>query len=302
MDYSALFVLFSFILTFVYLTISGRRNSRLPPGPYPLPIIGNLLELGDKPHSSLATLSKRYGPFMSLKLGSRTTIVVSSPDIAKEFFQTNDHSFSSRSIPDMAQAVDHDKYSIVWLPVGDQWRKLRRITKEYMFSLQHLDASEVLRKEKVQELVNYVAHCSTSEKPVNVGEVVFTTMLNVLSNFMFSKDLAKYESASAHEFKDAVWGLLEIAGKPNLADFFPIFKPLDPQRLLRRANVHGMKIMAILDRIIDERLQLYNGVTPRNNDVLDLLLNLTLKDDDEFSQNDMRHLFFSKSHLVQDFK
>ena len=87
MDYSTLFLLFSFILTVVYLTtISGRRNSRLPPGPYPLPIIGNLLELGDKPHGSLATLSKRYGPLMSLKLGSRATIVVSSPDIAKKFF------------------------------------------------------------------------------------------------------------------------------------------------------------------------------------------------------------------------
>ncbi|GKD98465.1 cytochrome P450 [Tanacetum coccineum] len=118
-------------------------------------------------------------------------------------------------------------------------------------------------------------------------------MMNVLSNFMFSIDLAKYDSASAHEFKDAVWGILEIAGKPNLADFFPIFKPLDPQRLLRKANVHAMKIMAILDRIIAERLQLYNGVTPRNNDVLDLLLNLTLKDDDEFSQNDIRHFVWA---------
>ncbi|GKC12757.1 cytochrome P450 [Tanacetum coccineum] len=140
-----------------------------------------------------------------------------------------------------------------WLPAGDQWRKLRRITKEYMFSLQHLDASEVLRKEKAQELVNYVAHSVISEKPVNIGEVVFTTTLNVLSNFMFSKDLAKYDSASAHEFRDAVWSLLELVGKPNLADFFPIFKPFDPQRLLRKANVYGMKIMAILDRIIDER-------------------------------------------------
>ncbi|GKA81457.1 geraniol 8-hydroxylase-like protein [Tanacetum coccineum] len=267
--YSTLFLLFSFILTFVYLTtISGRRNSRLPPGPYPLPIIGNLLELGDKPHCSLATLSKRYGPLMSLKLGSRTTIVVSSPDMAKEFFQTNDQFFSSRTIPDSGKVVDNDKYSIAWLPVGDQWRKLRRITKEYMFSLQHLDASEVLRKEKICIRLHITEYKNlltmliiVVQVPVNIGGVVFTTMLNVLSNFMFSKDLAKYDSASAHEFKDAVWSLLET--------------------------------MAILDRIIDEWLQLYNGVTPTNNDVLDLLLNLTLKDDDKFSQNDMRHLFFA---------
>ena len=116
---------------------------------------------------------------------------------------------------------------------------------------------------------------------------------------MFSKDLAKYDSTSAHEFKDAVWSLSEIAGKPNLADFFPVFKPFDPQRLLQKANVHGKKIMAILDRIIDERLQLYNGVTPTNNDVLDSLLSLTLKDDGEFSQNDMRHLFLVSIYICR---
>ncbi|KAJ0762582.1 putative geraniol 8-hydroxylase [Helianthus annuus] len=53
---------------------------------------------------------------MSLKLGTRTIIVVSSLDMAKEFFQKHDHSFSSRSIPDMSRLVDHDKYSMVWLP------------------------------------------------------------------------------------------------------------------------------------------------------------------------------------------
>ncbi|GKB95989.1 cytochrome P450, partial [Tanacetum coccineum] len=142
---------------------------------------------------------------------SRTTIVVSSPDIAKEFFQTNDQFFSSRSIPDSGQVVDHDKYSIVWLPVGDQWRKLRRITKEYMFSLQHLDASEVLRKEKVQDFVNHVDHCCISEKPVNIA------------------------SSNSKRF---VRSLLEIGGKPNLADFFPILKPFEPAERLYESKMY----------------------------------------------------------------
>ncbi|KAI7740742.1 hypothetical protein M8C21_033923 [Ambrosia artemisiifolia] len=144
------FLLFSFLLTFAFaITISGRRNSRFPPGPFPIPIIGNLLHLSDKPHRSLATLSKRYGPLMSLKLGTRTTIVVSSPDIAKEFFQTHDLSFSSRSVPETSKVMDHDKYSIAFLPVGDHWRRLRKISKEYIFSVQRLDASELLRQQKV---------------------------------------------------------------------------------------------------------------------------------------------------------
>ncbi|KAJ0837312.1 putative geraniol 8-hydroxylase [Helianthus annuus] len=76
---------------------------RLPPSPYPLPIIGNIFELGDKPHHSLAALSKTYGPLMSLKLGTTTMIVLSSSEIAQEFFSKHDISFSSRSVPSVAR-------------------------------------------------------------------------------------------------------------------------------------------------------------------------------------------------------
>ncbi|KAK1420158.1 hypothetical protein QVD17_21522 [Tagetes erecta] len=293
-------LLFSFLLTIAYvITISGRRNSRLPPGPYPFPIIGNLLHLGDKPHRSLATLCKRYGPLISLKLGSKTTIVVSSSDTAKEFFQTHDHLFSSRSVPEtVRRLMDHDKYSIVFLPVGDQWRRHRKISKEYMLSMQRLHTSELVRQEKVHNLLEYVSQCCASEKVVDIGAIAFTTTLNVLSNLMFSMDVAQYDSVSSHEFMDAVEGLMDVSGKPNIADFFPIFKPFDPQGLVRQGNVYGKRILTLIDRIIDQRLQttssssLYDGVTLKNNDMLDLLLNLNQKDE-SFTRNDMSHLFFA---------
>ncbi|XP_076886456.1 cytochrome P450 76T24-like [Bidens hawaiensis] len=303
-DYLTLTFLFSFLVTYYAITITisgGRRNSRLPPGPYRLPIIGNLLHLGNKPHHSLAKLSKRYGPLMSLKLGTRTTIVVSSPDIAKEFFQTHDHSFSSRSVPNATRIVDHNRYSIVFLPVGDQWRRLRRLSKEYIFSMQRLDASEPLRQKKVKELIDHVNRCCTSEKAVKIGGLAFTTSLNVLSNLMFSRDCAQYDSLSSQEFKDNVWALLEIAGKPNIADFFPVLKSFDPQGLVHRGNVYGKKLMTIFDRIIDQRLQarltsMTNNDEARltsmtNNDVLDLLLNQM--DESSFNRNDIRHLFYA---------
>ncbi|KAD3069185.1 hypothetical protein R6Q59_016839 [Mikania micrantha] len=287
--------LFSFLLGFAFLAIiSGRRNSRLPPGPFPFPIIGNLLHLSDKPNQSLATLAKRYGPLMTLKLGSKTTVVVSSPDIAKDFFQTHDHAFSSRSVPDSGRVVNHNKYSMVWLPVGDQWKRLRRISKERIFSEHCLDASELLRRKKVDQLIDHVNHCCTSEKAVNIGEIAFTTSLNVLSNLMFSMDMAQYESESSKEFKEAVWTVLEVAGKPNLADFFPILKPFDPQGLVRHGNVYGKKMLTIFDRIIDQRLQTRSSSSATTKtDVLDSLLNVSLNEESKFSRNDMRYLFYT---------
>nr|GEX30955.1 cytochrome P450 [Tanacetum cinerariifolium] len=153
------------------ILVFNHRKSRLPPGPYPLPIIENLLELRNKPHLSLTTLSKRYGPLMSLKLGSITTIVVSSPKMAKEFFQIHDQLFSGRSVPMSTQVVNHSKHSMVFLPAGDKWRRLRRITKEYLFSAQCVDRSENLRKKKVQELLQHVTQCCTNNKAVNVDRL-----------------------------------------------------------------------------------------------------------------------------------
>ncbi|PRQ39973.1 putative geraniol 8-hydroxylase [Rosa chinensis] len=72
--------------SFAWITIQAlyflaRRSKAIPrtrlPRPKPLPLIGNLFEIGDKPHLSLTKLSQRYGPIMSLQLGQLTTIVVS---------------------------------------------------------------------------------------------------------------------------------------------------------------------------------------------------------------------------------
>lgn len=131
---------------------------------------------------------------------------------------------------------------------------------------------------------------------MNVGAVAFTTTLNIFSNYVFSTDFAQYDSVSSQEFKEAVWALIEVGGKPNLVDFFPLLKPLDPQGLEKLVYGYGKKILTIFDRIIDERLERRSnsssyGVSLVNNDVLDSLLNLSLKDESEFSRSDIRHLF-----------
>ncbi|RZB88986.1 Geraniol 8-hydroxylase [Glycine soja] len=69
-----------------FLARVTKANHKLPPRPSGFPIIGNLLELGEKPHKSLAKLAKIHGPIMSLKLGQITTVVVSSAQMAKEGF------------------------------------------------------------------------------------------------------------------------------------------------------------------------------------------------------------------------
>ncbi|KAI6702240.1 hypothetical protein NL676_011376 [Syzygium grande] len=60
----------------------GPFNDNLPFNPPPLPLIGNLLELGNHPHKSLAKLARTHGPILRLQLRFLTTIIISSPALA----------------------------------------------------------------------------------------------------------------------------------------------------------------------------------------------------------------------------
>ncbi|CAK9186493.1 unnamed protein product [Ilex paraguariensis] len=263
-----------------------------PPGPYPFPIIGNIFQLGHKPHLSLATLSKTYGPLMSLQLGTITTMVVSSPKIAKEVLQKHDQVFSGRPVPHAITALDHNTVSMAWLPAEKQWRNLRKICKEHLFSSQRLNASQVLRREKVQELLDYIHECCIRSQAVDIGRVAFTTTLNLISNTIFSIDLAHLHDSNGSQVpKDIVWGLMEYVGKPNLADYFPVLRLIDPQGILKQGQIYFEKLSVIFDGIINRRIESRSSSSSRSNDLLETLLDLSQKNDSELSYKDMKHMF-----------
>ncbi|KAF3954453.1 hypothetical protein CMV_020201 [Castanea mollissima] len=293
MDYSlVLLLILPFVWAFIRVVSPNLSSQTLPPGPHPFPIIGNILELGKLPHQAIAKLSKTYGPLMTLKLGSITTIVISSPNMAKEVLQKNDQAFSSRTVPNMAHVFDHHKVSIAWIPANSQWRNLRKACATQIFVPQRLDATEALRLAKVQELVDHVNQSCKSDAPIDIGQVVFTTVLNSISNTLFSIDMAQYDSNLSQEFRDLVCGLANEAGRPNIADYFPALRLIDPQGVRKRTRIYFSKLFGIFDGIINQRLQLRASSKgfKESNDVLDSLLNLTDEDNSEISLVDIKHL------------
>lgn len=275
-------------------------NTLLPPGPKAFPIIGNIsLELSNNPHQTLAKLSKQYGPLMTLKLGSTTTIVISSPDTAKEALQKHDQAFSTRTIPDVARAFDHHKFSVGWLPTSTRWRSLRKVAAMEMFAPQRLDATEAIRRKKVQELIAHIEASCNSGDAIDIGRVAFTTIFNVISNTLFSTDLAHYNSNLSQEFQALITGTMKEYGRPNIADYFPALRLFDPQGARRRMTSYIGKLFGILDGIINERLQLRatSNASEAGGDVLDSLLRLVEEDNSQLSYDDIKHLLLVIRYL-----
>eukprot|EP01018_Ginkgo_biloba_P018167 Gb_12030 [translate_table: standard] len=265
------------LLLLLLVWLAQRKRARLPPGPPCWPIVGNLFQLGQKPNVSLCALAKKYGPLMTLHLGMQTTVVVSSPAMAKEFLCTNDHLLAGRPPKQIAMFHSYHQSSLSWAQYGPRWRMLRKICNTELFSAKRLESLQHLRREQVFRMVRLIYEHHLNGESVNIGHAMFVTSVNLLGNIIFSQNMLNPHSADANEFKETVWKLMELAGKPNLADFFPFLQFLDPQGVRRNAEMYTGRVYGILDKFIHSRLasRSEKSCPPESKDFLDILLDLT---------------------------
>jgi cytochrome P450 len=251
----------------------------------------NIFELAKKPQYSLAKFSKKHGPIMHIKLGQTSTIIISSPDIAQEVLQTHDRLFIDRPIPEAVKVLGHDHFSLPFMPASDLWRDLRKLCKNHLFSKKTLDASNELRCKKLQQLLCDIDKSSLIGEVVDVEKAAFKTSLNFMSNTFFSMDFVN-SAGEIDEYKDIVENLIIAIGTPNLVDFFPFLRMVDPQGIRRISTTYAEKLLQIIDSYISKRLELRgseNYVT--NDDVLDTLLNISQEDGQKMDKTQIRHLF-----------
>ncbi|XP_069489454.1 cytochrome P450 2A13-like [Ambystoma mexicanum] len=107
------FYAFTSVLLFWYFWRTYDERSRLPPGPFPLPLIGNLHQIstGDMVNS-LKALSRKYGPVFTLHLGMRRVVVLWGYDAVKEALVYQGEEFSGRGDAPTYQLVLKDYVAV----------------------------------------------------------------------------------------------------------------------------------------------------------------------------------------------
>jgi cytochrome P450 len=133
-----------------------------------------------------------------------------------------------------------------------------------------LDAQSSLRKRKISEMIE---HLKAKEEGgvVNIGELVFATVFNMLSNVLLSKDLIGMKEKTADgRMKGLMRSLVGTIIAPNFSEYFPILSSFDFQKLGDKAMMLVAKIQAIWEPIIEERRKA--GIPLTQNDFLDVLL------------------------------
>ncbi|KAJ6292726.1 hypothetical protein OIU78_024831 [Salix suchowensis] len=271
------------ILLWIALAVVTERHYRrskehvqLPPGPRPLPVVGNIFQIGWPPHESFTKLARVHGPIMTIRLGSMCNVVVSSSEVAREMVKNHDAVLAGRKIYEAMRGDSGNEGSIITAQYGPHWRMLRRLCTTEFFVTSRLDAMQGARTRCIDGMLRYIEDDSDDgTKAVDLGRYIFLMSFNLIGNLIFSKDLLDPKSEKGAEFFQQAGKIMELAGKPNVADFLPILRWLDPQGIRRKTQFHVAKAFEIAGGFIKERTEsMQNEISTddQRKDFLDVLL------------------------------
>ncbi|KAJ6663766.1 hypothetical protein lerEdw1_009845 [Lerista edwardsae] len=184
MELSALTVLLLACLACLLLLFrGGGKVGKLPPGPCPLPIIGNMLDLGIKDTvKSLLTLRERFGSVFTVYLGSQPTVVLCGYKTTKEALVDQGEEFSDRG--DLPIIFRFTRGDGIAFSNGEKWKVLRR------FAIQTL-RNFGMGKRSLEERIQEEAQCLVKELEQTKGEPFDPTFLigcsfsNVICSIVF---------------------------------------------------------------------------------------------------------------------
>ncbi|XP_075057369.1 cytochrome P450 2K4-like [Mixophyes fleayi] len=119
---SAVVILF---LAYVFTNQKQHNYKNFPPGPKPLPIIGNLHMVDmAKPHKTLIEMSQKYGSVFSVQLGMTKMVILCGYDTIKDALVNHADEFTDRPHIPVFDKIEKG-HGIVFTN-GENWKVMRR--------------------------------------------------------------------------------------------------------------------------------------------------------------------------------
>ncbi|XP_029946643.1 cytochrome P450 1A1 [Salarias fasciatus] len=274
-------ILVLLVLCLGYMILK-RFSKKIPeglqrlPGPNPLPVIGNALELGNDPHLSLTSMGKRYGDVFQIRIGMRPVVILSGSETIRQALLKQGDEFSSR--PDLhsfSYITDGKSLAFSTDQVG-VWRARRKLAYSALRSFSNLkgttpEYSCMLEEHICKEAETLISEINTvmkTEGSFDPFRYIVVSVANVICGMCFGRRY-NHDDEELLNLVNLSDEFTKVTGSGNLADFIPFLRYL-PDKTMKTFVAITIRFNEFVSKIVSEHYATYNKDNIR--DITDSLI------------------------------
>nr|AAL99904.1 CYP1A [Anguilla anguilla] len=246
------------------------------PGPKPLPIIGNVLDVGANPHLSLTAMSERFGQVYQIQIGMRPVVVLNGSETIRQALIKQGEEFASR--PDLYsfQFINNGKSLAFSSDQAGVWRTRRKLALNALRSFSTIKGSDlgyscVLEEHVCKEgeyLVKQLSNVTEASGSFDPFRHIVVSVANVICGMCFGRRY-NHDDQELLSFVNLSDEFGQVAGSGNPADFIPFLRFL-PSRTMKTFMEINARFNAFVQKIVTEHYRTFD----KNNirDITDSLI------------------------------
>lgn len=283
--YHIFFTILAFFVSGVVFLVSKKstksKRLNLPPGPPGWPIVGNLFQFARSGKTFIQYVEElkiKYGPIFTLKMGSRTLIMLSDAKLVHEALIEKGALFASRPRENPTRTIfSSNKFTVNAAVYGPFWRSLRRNMVQNMLSSSRLKEFRNVRENAMDKLIERLrAEAEAGDGSVWMLRNARFAAFHILVVMCFGIEMDE-ESVQR---MDHVMKTVLITLDPRIDDYLPILSPFFSKQRKRALEVRKEQIDFITPIIERRKRALQNpgsDETATSFSYLDTLFDLKIE-------------------------
>ncbi|XP_075692263.1 cytochrome P450 2B11-like [Rhinoderma darwinii] len=198
-----------------WLKGKSKDQTLLPPGPPPLPFIGNIHQVKHRELLlSLQQFQEKYGPIFTVYFGSQPSVMLCGYDMVKEALIDHKDVFSGRGRRPLVESVIKG-YGIIDSN-GERWKQMRRFA---LTTLRNFGMGKRSIEQRIQEEAQFLVEefSKTEGKSFDPTFLLGCSISNIICSIVFGKRFSYNDEhflsllkniTGALRFMNSGWGMI----------------------------------------------------------------------------------------------